>query len=86
VETSLFTAFGPKDKQQFLTFVSPILTNLLIGTQTHPKYSFATKRRRKPNMETFALPEDALSPHLSSLSTASLVKKQRQLQNDWLPA
>jgi hypothetical protein len=61
-------------------------SDLLIGTQTHPKSSFATKRRKKPNMETFALPEDALSPHLSSLLMVSLVKKQLQHQNYWLPA
>jgi hypothetical protein len=79
-------AFGPKVKPQLSTFESQIPTNPLIGTQTLPRYSFATKRRRKPNMETFALPEDALSPLLSSMSMASLVKKQRQLQNDWLPA
>jgi hypothetical protein len=79
-------AFGPKDRLPYLMFVSQILTNQPIGTQTQPKYSFATKRRKKPNMETFALPEDAPLPHLSSLSMASLVKKQRQLQNDWQPA
>jgi hypothetical protein len=86
VETLQFTPFGPKDKPQFSTFESQIQTNLLIGTPTLPKYSFAMKRRRKPNMETYALLEDALSPLLSSRSMASLVKKQKQLQNAWLPA
>jgi hypothetical protein len=54
---------GPKDRQQYLMFVSQIPINPPIGTQTHPKSSFATKRRKKTNMETFVLPEDALSPH-----------------------
>jgi CHASE1-domain containing sensor protein len=65
---------------------SPTLINPPIGKQTLPKSSFAMKRRKKLNMEISVSPEDELSPHWSSQSTDSLVKKLQLHQNDWLLA
>jgi hypothetical protein len=81
VEILPFTAFGPKDRQQSLMSASPILINQLIEKSILVKSYFVTKKKRRINMVTIALPEDELLPLWSSQLMVSLAKKPLLLRS-----
>jgi hypothetical protein len=73
--------FGPKARQQFLMFGSLIPINPQIAKLTQLKFFYIMKRRRRINMATYALPEDAHLPHWSSPLMVSSEKKPLLLRS-----
>jgi hypothetical protein len=62
-------------------YASPTPTNQAIVIPTLPKSFSAMKKKKRKNMATYALPDDALLSHWSSQLMVSLAKKPPQRPN-----